>query len=89
MLIKVSIAKDVTEMHFKTSESWELPAAWLVATCLGMVWEERVAGRAVSLVSRRADILARIALLRKTKWKHYSLHNSALLLDEALNLHFA
>ena len=76
-------------MHFKISEPWELPAAWLVATCLGMVWEERLAGRAVSLVSCMADILARAALLRKTKWKHYSLHNCVLLLEEALNLHFA
>ena len=80
--------KDVTEMRFKTSESWELPAAWLVSTCLGMVWDDRLAGRATTLISCRADILARVALLRRTKWKHYSLHNSALLLDEALNLHF-
>ena len=80
--------KDVTEMRFKTSESWELPAAWLVSTCLGMVWDDRLAGRATTLVSCRADILARVALLRRTKWKHFSLHNSALLLDEALNLHF-
>ena len=75
-------------MSFKTSESWELPAAWLVSTCLGMVWDDRLAGRATTLISCRADILARVALLRRTKWKHHSLHNSALLLDEALNLHF-
>ena len=81
--------KDVTELNIHTSESWELPAAWLVSTCLNMVWDERLAGRRATFVVCQAELSAKIALLRSTKWKHYSLHNSALLLDEVLNLHFS
>ena len=45
--------------------------------------------RKVSSLDRiRAELLARVSLLRSTKWKQNTLHNSALLLDEAINLHF-
>ena len=80
--------KNITTLNFSTSESWELPAAWLVATCLNLIWDDRVASRSTSLISCRAELSARISILRRTKWKHYTLHNSAVLLDEAINLHF-
>ena len=80
--------KDITILNFLTSESWELPAVWLLSTCLMFIWENRVAGKRAKLDECRAELLARIALLSNTKWKHYSLHNSALLLNEAINLHF-
>ena len=80
--------QDIIHLNIHTPESWELPAVWLVSTCLMFVWEERLAGRRARLDNCRAELLARIALLRSTKWKHYSLHNSALLLDESINLHF-
>ena len=80
--------KDVINMSITTSESWELPAAWLVATCMAFIWEDRVAGNVSRLIRFRAELLAKVALLRRTKWKHYSLHNSVVLLDEAINLHF-
>jgi thiol-disulfide isomerase/thioredoxin len=81
-------AKDVTILNIHTSQSWELPAAWLVSTCLHYIWDERLAGRRSILGKFRAELIARVALLRSTRWKNYSLHNSALLLDEAINLHF-
>ena len=80
--------KDITILNFLTSESWELPAVWLLSTCLMFIWENRVAGKRAKLDECSAELLARIALLSNTKWKHYSLHNSALLLNEAINLHF-
>ena len=80
--------KDVICLNLHTSESWELPAVWLVATCMNFIWEERIAGRRARLETCRAELLARVGLLKQTRWKHYSLHNSALLLDEAINLHF-
>jgi hypothetical protein len=81
--------KDVTEMNIHTPESWELPAAWLVSTCLNMVWDERLTGRRSSFRVCQAELSAKIALLRSTKWKHYSLNNIFLLLDKVLNLHLS
>ena len=81
-------ARKIVTLSFSTSESWELPAVWLIATCLNMIWEDRVAKQRSSLARCRAELLAKNNLLKSTKWKHFSLHNSALLLDEAINLHF-
>ena len=75
--------KDVINMSITTSESWKLPA-----TCIAFIWEDRVAGNISSLIRFIAELLAKVALLRRTKWKHYSPHNSVVLLDEAINLHF-
>ena len=80
--------KDIIHLNFHTAESWDLPAVWILSTCLMFVWEKRVAGKKAKLDECRAELSARIALLSQTKWKHYSLHNSALLLNEAINLHF-
>ena len=80
--------KDILEMNIRPSESWELPAAWLVATYLELVWMDRKAGKISRLETGRSELLARIALLRSTRWKNYSLHNSALWLEETINLHF-
>ena len=81
-------AKDVVQMKINTSEAWELPAVWLVATSLAFIWEDRLAGKITSLVRFRAELLARVSLLGSTKWKNYTLHNSVVLLNEAINLHF-
>ena len=62
---------------------------WLVATCLMIIWEERQAGKVARLVQCQAEIQARILVLKHTRWKHYTLHNSALLLEEMINLHFS
>ena len=79
---------DIITLNIKTTESMELPAVWLISTCLILVWEERILGRRASLETCRAELKAKVELLKCTKWKHYSLHNSAVLLDEIINLHF-
>ena len=79
---------DIISLNIQTTEAMELPAIWLIATCLIFVWEERALGRISKLEKCRAELEAKIDLLKSTKWKHYSLHNSAVLLDEVINLHF-
>ena len=61
---------------------------WLISTCLGFIWEERILGRLARLDSCRAMLTAKVKLLKDTKWKHFTLHNSAVLLEEMINLHF-
>ena len=80
--------ENVVLLNIATSESMELPVAWLVSTCLMMVWEDRVAGKVARLSTCQAELQARLLVLKHTRWKHYTLHNSALLLEEMLNLHF-
>ena len=81
-------AEKIITLNIKTSEARELPLTWLISTCLNFVWEERVLGKMAELEKCRAEIIARAALLKCTKWKHYTLHNSVVLLDELINLHF-
>ena len=55
---------------------------------MGFIWEQRVMGKMARLDQCRAELLAKLMLLRDTKWRHYTLHNSAVLLEDILNLHF-
>ena len=71
----------MTLLNIPTSECMELPVVW-------MVWEERVLGRVARLTTCKAELEARLKILKQTKWKNYTLHNSAVLLEEMLNLHF-
>ena len=79
---------DITVLNISTTESLELPVVWLISTCLGYIWEERVLGKKAKLSNFRADMVARLRLLKDTKWKNYTLHNSAVLLEDMINLHF-
>ena len=76
-------------LNISLSESMELPVTWLLSTCLMMVWEERAAGRTARLTTCQAELQARLIVLKHTRWKKYSLHNSAVLLGEMMNLHFS
>ena len=69
------------------SESMELPLTWLLSTSLSLVWESRSSGKQLTFNSFHSELLARLAILKHTKWKHYTLHNSALLLDEMIDRH--
>ena len=80
--------KKVVLLDIPCPATMELPLVWLVSTCLMMIWVERQAGRTARLVQCQAELQARLILLKNTKWKHYTLHNSALLLEEMINLHF-
>ena len=80
--------RHIVTLNIRASESWELPAAWLVATCLKFVWDNRTSGKVVTRSACKAELTARLAILKDSKWKHYNLHNSATLLEETLNLHW-
>ena len=79
---------DLVHFNFPVSESLELPIAWLVSTCMGYIWDQRVQGKQARLEPCRAELLAKVRLLRDTKWRHYTLHNSAVLLEYMINLQF-
>ena len=79
--------EDIVLLNMQTKESLEVPLAWLVSTCISFIWEQRVQGKQARLVTCRAELLANEKLLRDTKWRHYTLHNCALLLEDMLNLH--
>ena len=81
-------ANDITLLNIRTTEAMDLPCIWLISLCLSCIWEQRMSGKVAKLEVVRAELLARLSLLRSTKWKNYSLHNSAVLLDEIINLHF-
>ena len=79
---------DIVTFNIPCSESLELPVAWLMSTCLGITWEAKIAGKRTRLNTCKAELISRVKLLKSTKWKHYRLHNSAVLLEDMINLHF-
>ena len=81
--------EQVILLDMTCTESQELPVVWLISTCLKLIWEERTAGRRPRLAHCQAELKARLLILKHTRWKHYMLHNSALLLEENINLHFS
>ena len=80
--------EDIVIMKIPTTESMDLPLSWLLASCLGYIWQERVLGKQAKLEVCRAELLGSLEVLKSTRWKHYSLHNSAELLKDMINLHF-
>ena len=74
------------KLDFDTSEALELPLVWLLSTSVSLAWEARPAGKRLQLLTFGSEVEARIVFLKKTKWKHYTLHNSALILEEMINL---
>ena len=82
-------SEDIVLFNFPSSESQDLPLAWIVSTSLNFIWEERMLGRQARLDVYRAEMMAKLNMLKGTKWKHYTLHNSAVLLEEMINLHFS
>ena len=81
--------KNIVILDIPVSESLELPIIWLVSSCMSFIWEQRVMGKVARLEQCRAELFAKLMLLRDTKWRHYTLHNSAVLLEDMLNLHFS
>ena len=81
--------EDIVLLNFPSSESQDLPFAWIISTSLNFIWGERVLGKQARLDVYRAEMVGKLNMLKSTKWKHYSLlHNSAVLLEEMINLHF-
>ena len=81
--------EQVILLDIPCTESQELPVVWLISTCLKLIWEERTAGKRPRLVHCQAELKARLLILKHTRWKYYELQNSALLLEEMIDLHFS
>ena len=74
-------------LDINVSEAMELPVVWLLSTSLSLVWEARQSGKTMKFGAFKSELLDRMALLKKTKWKHFTLQNSGLFLDEMVNVH--
>ena len=79
---------DIATLRLPLQESNELPVVWLLSTTLMHVWNARKEGKVLTTVSFKADVQADLNVLKATKWRHYALHNSALLLERMLEHHF-
>ena len=79
---------DIVSLNIPVQESLELPVYWLISSCLGYIWQERVQGKQAVVQVCKAILSSNLAVLRSTKWKHTVLHNSAVLLEDMINLHF-
>ena len=77
---------DIVHFNIPVSESLELPISWMVSTCMNFIWDQRVLGKQARLVTCRAELLAKVRLLADTKWRHYTLHNSAVLLQDMISI---
>ena len=49
--------QDIVILNIPTQESLDLPISWLLASCLGYIWKERVQGKQASLQVCRAELL--------------------------------
>ena len=79
---------DITLLKLPVSESLDLPLSWLISVCLSYIWNKRLQGKQAMLDECRADIMSKLNFLRDTKWKYYTLHNTAVLVKEMINLRF-
>ena len=70
-------------LDFDVEEDMELPLVWLIATVSLEIWKLRVDKSRVRLYDIRAQLEAKINLLRETRFS-----NSAILLDQFVVNHF-
>ena len=82
-----SVSKMFT-LSFICEESMELPITWLFLNSMMMIWNARKAKKDLKLSAFKAELHGQASLLKETKWKHYQLHNSAILLEEMIRESF-
>ena len=58
-----------------------------MSSCLMLVWNDKLAGMRPMLDLVRAELTAKLVLLKESRWNLYNLHNSAVMIDELINLH--
>ena len=76
LLAKLMLLRDAKWRHYTTdtvllnctvNKCMELPVVWLVATCMGFIWEQRVMGKVARLDQCRAELPAKLMLRRDIK----------------------
>ena len=80
------LKEQVILLDMECTEFQELPVVWLISTCLTLIGLIELL---VGLVHSKAELKARLIILKHTRWKHFKLQNSALLLEEIICLHFS
>ena len=80
--------EEITLLKIPVSDSLDLPLSWPTSTCMSYIWEKRVQGKQAMLDECRADIMGKLNFPRDTKWKYYTLHNTAVLIEDMINLHY-
>ena len=79
---------DIVILNIPVQESLQLPLSWLISFCLEYIWKERVLGKQAMVEICRANLNSNLAVLKSTKWKHTSLQNSTVLLEDMIYLHY-
>jgi hypothetical protein len=64
----ISIMSKVLTLDFEMEEKMEFPLVWLISNFLKKVWDIRKEKKRCDLVRVRADLEARVSLLRKTRY---------------------
>ena len=77
------LPEQVLRLEFKIPEEQKLPIVWLLASVLNIVWNLRRSKSRVQLYEVRAQMEAKINLLRETRHS-----NAAIILDQIVTRHF-
>ena len=72
--------ENITTLNFDLDPDLLFPVVWLLSTALPLVWQLRQAKKTVKLFNIRADIEARVNLLRNSRLK-----DAATQIEELLN----
>ena len=59
--------QSIIRLQFKSEESHEMPVVWVLAVAWASIWEARTKGKKPELYVIRAELEARINLLRDTR----------------------
>ena len=78
---------DLIILNFQTIEPLELPVACLISSCLMLVWKDKLAEVSPRWELVKAKLTSKLPVLKETRWNLYNLHNSAVIIDEMINLH--
>ena len=60
--------QDVLRLQFAIEGEQELPVVWFLAAAWSIIWGYRSAGRRIELYRVRADLEAKVSLLRETRY---------------------
>ena len=60
--------QQLLHLHFDMEDSLELPIVWFLAVAWSSIWESRKCGRRPELYKVRADLEAKVSLLRETRY---------------------
>ena len=73
--------QNLVRLQFTSDESLELPTIWVLAVSWWNIWEARTAGKQPELYKIRADLEAKVSLLRETR--HHT--NNVVMIEEIIS----